>query len=205
MTAPAGSPARHRDQDSPQHPSPHSPPRRFWSVRRVPAALTALVILAVACLFLYDLAAVRAHRPGMRWRQELARQLDRQTPADTAVLIAGGVLALAGLVLLVLAIAPGLRGILMMRAPEGAGAGVRAGLGRKAAALVLRDRAMEVSGVRSARVKAGRRRVKVRATSHFRELEDVRTDLDGVLAVAVEELGLARPLPARVRVRRGKE
>ncbi|AKL65603.1 MULTISPECIES: DUF6286 domain-containing protein [Streptomyces] len=203
MTAPAGSPARHRDQD--QDSPRHAPPRRFWSVRRVPAALTALVILAVGCLFLYDLAAVRAHRPGMRWRQELARQLDRHTPADTAVLIAGGVLALAGLVLLVLAIAPGLRGILMMRAPEGADAGVRAGLGRKAAALVLRDRAMEVSGVRSARVKAGRRRVKVRATSHFRELEDVRTDLDGVLAVAVEELGLARPLPARVRVRRGKE
>ncbi|MFD9013380.1 DUF6286 domain-containing protein, partial [Streptomyces sp. NPDC059552] len=79
---------------------------------------------------------------------------------------------------------------------------VRAGLGRKDAAQVLRDRAMEVSGVRSVRVKVGRSRVGVRATSHFRELDDVRADLDEVLAVGIEELGLAHPPQPRVRVRR---
>ena len=40
--------------------------------------------------------------------------------------------------------------------------------------MVLRDRAMEVSGVQSVRVRMTRGRVDVRAVSHFRELDDVR-------------------------------
>lgn len=184
--------------------APHAPrAHRFRSARRVPAALTALAVLGVAGLFLYDLAAVRAHRPGMSWRRELARQLDRHTPADPGVLLGGGVLAVAGALLLLLAFAPGLRGILPMRTPAAeAHTGLRAGLGRKDAAQVLRDRAMEVSGVRSVRVKVGRAHIGVRATSHFRELDDVRADLDAVLAVGIEELGLAHPPHPHVRVRR---
>ncbi|MFD4243069.1 DUF6286 domain-containing protein [Streptomyces sp. NPDC058525] len=191
-----------RAPDAPQ--APHEPrARRFRSARRVPAALTALAVLGVAGLFLYDLAAVRAGRPGMGWRRELARQLDRQTPADLGVLLGGGALALAGALLLLLALAPGLRAILPMRTPDaGADTGLRAGIGRKDAAQVLRDRAMEVSGVRTVRVKVGRSHVGVRATSHFRELDDVRADLDAVLAVGIGELGLAHPPHPRVRVRR---
>ncbi|MGW7435742.1 DUF6286 domain-containing protein [Streptomyces sp. NPDC054849] len=174
---------------------------RFRSARRIPAALTALVLLGVAVLFLYDLAAVLTDRPGMRWRRELVHQLETRTPADLAVQLTGGALALAGAALLLLALAPGLRGILTMRNPE-PHAGVRAGIGRRDTAQVLRDRAMEVSGVRSVRVKVGRSRIGVQATSHFRELADVRADLDAVLAVGIEELGLAHPPQARVRVRR---
>ncbi|MDX2394580.1 MULTISPECIES: DUF6286 domain-containing protein [unclassified Streptomyces] len=191
--------------------------RRIRSTRRIPAALTALAVIGVAGLFLYDLVQVRAHRPGMRWRPELARWLEIHTPADTEVLVGGGILAAVGALLLVLAVAPGLRGLLVMRTDTdtgraevdagtdgdtGARSALRAGLGRKAAAMVLRDRAMEVAGVRSVRVKVGRSRVGVRATSHFRELDDVRADLDEVLAVGIEELGLARPPRPRVRVRR---
>ncbi|MET9596927.1 DUF6286 domain-containing protein [Streptomyces sp. NPDC006459] len=177
---------------------------RFRSARRVPAALTALVVLGVAGLFLYDLAAVRADRAAMGWRRDLTDALATHTPADLEVQLVAGAVALAGAVLLLLALAPGLRGILPMRPPDGtdAGARVRAGLGRKDAAQVLRDRAMEVSGVRSVRVKVGRSRVGVRATSHFRELDDVRADLDEVLAVGIEELGLAHPPQPCVRVRR---
>ncbi|MDX3539683.1 DUF6286 domain-containing protein [Streptomyces sp. MB09-01] len=175
--------------------------RRFRSARRVPAALTALAVLGVAGLFLYDLAAVRAGRPAMGWRRDLAHWLETRTPADLPVQVTGGALAVAGAVLLLLALTPGLRRILTMRTP-GQHASVRAGLGRKDAAQVLRDRAMEVSGVRSVRVKVGRSRIGVRATSHFRELDDVRADLDAVLAVGVEELGLAHPPQLLVRVRR---
>ncbi|GAA2631476.1 hypothetical protein GCM10010425_33540 [Streptomyces spororaveus] len=175
--------------------------RRFRSARRVPAALTALVVLGVAGLFLYDLAAVRAGRPGMSWRRDLADRLAAHTPADLGVQMIAGALVLAGAVLLLLALAPGLRRILPMRTPDPP-TGVRAGLGRKDAAQILRDRAMEVSGVLSVRVKVGRSHVGVRATSHFRELDDVRADLDEVLAVGIEELGLAHPPRPRVRVRR---
>ncbi|KPI21568.1 hypothetical protein OV450_1931 [Actinobacteria bacterium OV450] len=198
MTAPA---ADRAPAPAPGHAPAQVRVARFRSARRIPAALTALAVLGVAGLFLYDLAAVRAGRPGMQWRRELADQLARQTPADPWVLVAAGVLAVAGALLLFLAVTPGLRRILPMRPPE-TQAGVRAGLERKAAALVLRDRAMEVSGVHSARVAVRRSRVAVRAQSHFRELDDVRADLEEALTVGIGELGLAHPPQPRVRVTR---
>jgi hypothetical protein len=82
---------------------------------------------------------------------------------------------------------------------------VRAGLDRRAAALVLRDRAMQVPGVQSARIDVGRRKVKARAQAHFRDLEEVRSDLDTELGEAVTSLGLARQPSLSVRVRRPKK
>ncbi|MBT2418435.1 hypothetical protein J7F01_21525 [Streptomyces sp. ISL-22] len=173
--------------------------RRFWSARRIPAALTALVLLATAGMFLYDIAAVRADRPAMRWRRELARGLAERPLDDIWVLVGAGVATALGLWLLVLAATPGLRSVLPMRRTH---ADVRAGLHRDLAALVLRDRAMEVAGVQTVRVRVGRARADVRAVSHFRDLDDVRTDLDATLADAIRGLGLTRPPALSVHVRR---
>jgi len=172
---------------------------RFWSARRVPAGIVALLLLIGAGLFLYDIAAVRAHRPAMRWRRTLARELAERPLDDTWVLVGAGVVAVLGLWLLVLAATPGMRAVLTMRPAH---TDVRAGLHRDAAATVLRDRAMEVSGVQSVRVRMHRRRADVRAVSHFRELDDVRADVDVTLADAVRGLGLARPPALSVHVRR---
>ncbi|MEU7211547.1 DUF6286 domain-containing protein [Streptomyces sp. NPDC044989] len=172
---------------------------RFWSTRRVPAGIVALVLLLLAGAFLYDVAAVRAGRSALGWRRDLARQLAERPVDDTWVLVGAGVAAALGLWLLVLALTPGLRRLLPMRRTH---PGVRAALHRDAAATVLRDRAMEVSGVQSARVRMRRRRARVRALSHFRELDDVRADLDGVLDGAVRGLGLARPPAVSLRVKR---
>ncbi|MEV0176432.1 DUF6286 domain-containing protein [Streptomyces sp. NPDC050803] len=172
---------------------------RFWSARRVPAALVALLLLAVAGLFLYDIAAVRADRPAMAWRRDLARQLAERPLDDTWVLVGAGVAAALGLWLIVLATTPGLRSLLPMRRTH---PDVRAGLDRDAAALVLRDRAMEIAGVQSVRVRMGRARADVRALSHFRDLDDVRADLDATLADAIRGLGLSRPPALSVHVRR---
>lgn len=173
--------------------------RRLWSARRVPAALLALVLLVVAGAFLYDVAAVRAGRPAMAWRRELARQLAERPLDDIWVLVGAGVAAALGLWLLLLALTPGLRALLPMRRTH---PDVRAALHRDAAAMVLRDRAMEVAGVQSVRVRTTRRRADVRVVSHFRELDDVRGDLELVLGEAVRGLGLARPLGLSLRVRR---
>ncbi|WP_217254166.1 DUF6286 domain-containing protein [Streptomyces sp. AC602_WCS936] len=172
---------------------------RFWSVRRVPAGIVALLLLLVAGAFLYDIVAVRTGRSALGWRRDLARQLAEQPLDDTWVLVGAGVAAALGLWLLLLALTPGLRKVLPMRRtlPD-----VRAGLHRDAAATVLRDRAMEVAGVQAARVRLRRRKARVRALAHFRELDDVRTDLDGVLDDAVRGLGLARPPAVSVRVAR---
>ncbi len=174
--------------------------KRFWSGRRVPAALTAAVCTALTGLFLYDVAAVRTDRKAMAWRKTLADELATRHLDNVWIIVGAAVAAALGLWLLLLAATPGERKVLPMarRGPQG----VRAGLDRHAAELVLRDRAMEVAGVRWSRVKVGRRKVTARATSHFRELDDVRRDLAGALDTAVAQLGLARELAMRVHVRR---
>jgi hypothetical protein len=172
---------------------------RFWSARRVPAGILATLLLVGAGAFLYDIAAVRAHRPAMHWRRSLARQLAQRPLDDTWVLVGAGVVAALGIWLVVLAATPGLRDVLPMRRTH---ADVRAGLHRGAAATALRDRAMEVAGVQSVRVRMGRRKVDVRALSHFRELDDVRADLDATLADGIRGLGLARPPALSVHVAR---
>ncbi|MEU1406129.1 DUF6286 domain-containing protein [Streptomyces sp. NPDC005728] len=172
---------------------------RFWSARRVPAGVVALLLLVGAGVLLYDIAAVRAHRPAMHWRRALAQQLAERPLDNTWVLAGAGVAAALGLWLIVLAVTPGLRDLLPMRRPH---PDVRAGLRREAAAQVLRDRAMEVSGVRAVRVRMRRKRADVRAVSHFRDLDEVHADLDAVLADAVRGLGVSRPPALSVRVRR---
>ncbi|GGZ34234.1 DUF6286 domain-containing protein [Streptomyces poonensis] len=173
--------------------------RRFWSARRVPAAVLALLLLAGAGLLLYDIAAVRAGRTAMEWRRTLARELAARPLDDTWVLVGAGITAALGLWLLLLAVTPGLRKVLPMRRLH---TDVRAGLHRDAAALVLRDRAMEVAGVRTVRVRVRRTKADVRAVAHFREVDEVRADLENVLADGVRRLGLSRPLALTVQARR---
>ncbi|MGW7430553.1 DUF6286 domain-containing protein [Streptomyces sp. NPDC054861] len=172
---------------------------RFWAVRRIPAAVLAAVILGGAGLLLYDVAAVRTEHSAMRWRRVLADELATRPLDDTWVRVGAAVAAVIGLWLLLLALTPGLRAVLPMRRDH---ADVRAGLDRDAAALALRDRAMEVSGVQSVRVKMGRRKVAVRAVSHFRALDEVRSDLEGVVTKGIDGLGLAHPPAPTVRVAR---
>ncbi|GGU88297.1 hypothetical protein GCM10010275_25300 [Streptomyces litmocidini] len=173
--------------------------RRFWAVRRIPAALLAAVVLGAAGLLLYDVAAVRADRSAMSWRRRLAHALATRPLDDVVIVVGASVAVLLGLWLLLLALTPGLRDVLPMRREH---TDVRAGLDRKAAALALRDRVMEVSGVQSVRVKVGRSKARVRAVSHFRALDEVRADVETVLATGIDELGLARPLAPTVRVAR---
>ncbi|MFF3562856.1 DUF6286 domain-containing protein [Streptomyces sp. NPDC002574] len=173
--------------------------RRFWSPRRVPAAVTAFVVLALTGLLLYDVAAVRAGRSAMAWRRWLADDLAARPVDDPWILAAGSVAVLLGLWLLVLAATPGMRDVLPMRPGT---ARVRAGLDRHAAELALRDRAVEVPGVRFAQVAVTRRTAAVRAEVAFRETAEVRADLETALAEALDELGLYRPLALSLHVRR---
>ncbi|MQY12278.1 hypothetical protein SRB5_24110 [Streptomyces sp. RB5] len=172
---------------------------RFWSVRRVPAALTAVAVALGAGVLLYDIVSVRAERPAMAWRRRLAAELAARPPDDPWVLLAASLVLLLGVGLIVLAATPGLRTLLPM---SGASGELRAGLERSAAAVVLRDRAMQISGVQSVRVDVGRRSVAARAEAHFRALDDVRTDLEAVLGVGIGELGLTRRPALSVSVRR---
>ncbi|MEV6568888.1 DUF6286 domain-containing protein [Streptomyces kronopolitis] len=201
-TAPADGAARSGPDETATDTGDDGRDGRFWSARRVPAAVVALLLLAAAGLLLYDVAAVRAHHSSMAWRRRLAHELATRPLDSTWVLGAAALAVVLGIWLFVLAVTPGLRQVLPMRrsVPD-----VRAGLDRAAAALVLRDRAMEVAGVQSVRMKVGRRKAKARAVSHFRELDEVRGDLDVSLGEGLRQLGLARRLRLTVRVRRPKK
>ncbi|MGW3152115.1 MULTISPECIES: DUF6286 domain-containing protein [Streptomyces] len=164
----------------------------------MPAAIVALLAAAVTGLLLCDVVAVPAGRPAMSWRRSLADELATR-PLDDGWMIGGAAPAMAvGLWLLILAVTPGLRWLLPMQPPGDAlGADIRAGLSRSAVALVLRDRAMEVPGVQSARIDVGRHKIRARIRSHFRDLEDVvRADLESAVANGVQNSGSpARPVP----------
>ncbi|MFE5731352.1 DUF6286 domain-containing protein [Streptomyces sp. NPDC056528] len=198
-TTPAPAPSPAREEEKPDRTAPAARARRFWAVRRVPAALLAAAVLGGAGLLLYDVAAVRADHSAMAWRKETAHGLATEPLDSTWVLAGASLAALLGLWLLFLALTPGLRSVLPMRRDH---PDVRAGLDRRAAALILRDRAMEVSGVQSAKVRVRRSRATVRAVSHFRDLDEVRADLERAVTTGVDELGLARSPASKVRVAR---
>ncbi|MBQ1123928.1 hypothetical protein KBY19_28185 [Streptomyces sp. B15] len=161
--------------------------------------MVALLLFAGTGILLYDVASVRAGRPGMAWRRSLTDELAGRRLDDTFMLAGAAVVAALGLWLLVLALTPGKRSLLTMRpdVPQ-----VRAGLERSAAALVLRDRAMQIPGVQSVRVKVARRKIRARAMAHFRDLDEVRGELDGALREGIGQLGLARRPGLSVHVRR---
>jgi hypothetical protein len=177
--------------------------RRFWSARRVPAAIVAALGVAGTGLLLYDVAAVRAGHTAMEWRRRLAYELAHR-PLDDGWMIGGAVAAMVlGLWLLVLALTPGLRKLLPMRPPSGPGGqDVRAAVDRSAVALLLRERAMKVPGVQTVRVHVDRRRGRARALSHFRDVDEVRQDLEATLEAGLRESGLARYPVVSVRVQR---
>ncbi|WP_329229443.1 hypothetical protein [Streptomyces canus] len=82
-------------------------PRRWWSRRRVQVALSASVA-AVACgAFAVDLVLVHAaHRQAGAWRTSAVHWLSGHGPVDLAVVLAGGLTALLGVWMVVLALTP---------------------------------------------------------------------------------------------------
>ncbi|RNG30499.1 DUF6286 domain-containing protein [Streptomyces botrytidirepellens] len=177
-------------------------PGRFWSARRVPAGLTALVLLGALGLLLYDIVSERTGHPVMEWRRWLAEQLATRPLHDGWIVGIAVALIVIGAWMVALALTPGLRGLLPMGHDENDADAIRAGIDRTAVRLVLRDRAMAVPGVRAVRVDVGRRRIRARAQAHFRDLDEVRADLLTALGDGIRQLGLARRPGLSVRVRR---
>ncbi|NXY94042.1 hypothetical protein HYE82_06465 [Streptomyces sp. BR123] len=175
--------------------------RRPWSARRIPAALTALVIGAASGILLYDVARVRAGLPAAAWRSRLADELATRPLDDPWIRIGAAAIAVLGLWLIVLAATPGLRHRTPLRTPD---AQMGAVLDRQSAVLLLRDAAMRVPGVSGVRIRMGRHRVGARANVRFRDPSGVRADLLAALGQELDRLTLAhRPsLAVRVRARR---
>ncbi|MFB6909071.1 DUF6286 domain-containing protein [Streptomyces bacillaris] len=173
------------------------PGPRIRAERRVPSAVLA-VAGAVACgLVLADVVAVRLGGAPADWRTAVLDWAAAHGPADSAVRVGGAVAALAGVWLLGCALLPGARRRLRMGAPTPE---LRAQLDRTAAARILRERALGVSGVVGARVSVRRRRARVRVVVGYGDPEEVRSEAVRVLNAGLAELGLARTPVLRVGV-----
>ncbi|MGW5852043.1 DUF6286 domain-containing protein [Streptomyces sp. NPDC055254] len=171
---------------------------RPWSARRIPAALTALLIGAAAGTLLFEIVRVRTGRTAAAWRTRLADELATRPLDDTWIRVGAAVMAALGLWLVILALTPGLRRKLPLETPD---AQTHAVLDRDAAELLLRDAAMRVPGVGAAKVRVAQKRVSARADVRFRAPGDVKADLVAALRAELDRLALARPPHLAVRVR----
>ncbi|MEU6093175.1 DUF6286 domain-containing protein [Streptomyces sp. NPDC047085] len=179
----------------------HTTPRP-WSARRLPAALIASVILVAAGAALIDVVAVRAGGQAAAWRRNLADELATRPVDDVWMLTGAAVAAAVGVWLIILALSPGLRRLLPLRSPpDWPPSQLRAQLDRNSAAALLRDAVMRVPGVRTARIRVRRHRIKAHADVRFRDPQQVKDDLATVLNEERERLALSRPPRIVVRVR----
>ncbi|WP_407555480.1 DUF6286 domain-containing protein [Streptomyces sp. Pv4-95] len=193
-----------RPAEPPQQRDPaHDRPPRPWSARRIPAALAGSLILLAAAALLFEAIWIRTGHPATAWWTTLTGELGTR-PVDNIWILTGATVAAAlGLWLIILALTPGLWTQLPLRVPTDVHGPMRVALDRKGAALLLRDAAIRVPGVSTARVRVRRRRVTVVAGVAFRDIADVKEDLtDALRREERDQLGLARPPRLKVRVRR---
>ncbi|WP_203729133.1 DUF6286 domain-containing Asp23/Gls24 family envelope stress response protein [Streptomyces sp. SID12501] len=164
---PLVSPALEADPDAPDAPDGRESrtPRRWWSRRRIPVAvLSAVAALGCGALAL-DLVRVHtAHRTAAAWRTSAVHWAAGHGPGDPAVVAVGGLTALLGVWMIVLALSPGRRRQYTVRTSA---AHVDAAVDRSAVEALVRDAVGDVDGVGAVRVRVRRRRVTVRAGLAF--------------------------------------
>jgi len=161
--------------------------------RSTPAVLTALVLLA-ACVLVAVVAIqmIIGEDPWVDYRS-VATALHGTHWNDSVTALAGGVLALVGVLMLIAAILPGAPTVLPL---SGDPAGMDSGATRRSLRSTLRSAASTVDGVNTAKLRLGRRKV----AAVVRTNRTNATGLDDAVRAALEhrldQLNLAnRPIP----------
>jgi len=173
-------------------------PRRWWSRRRTPAALlTSSAALACGALAL-DLIQVHTfHSAAAAWRVSAVHWLSGHGPGDPAVVIAGGLTALLGVWMIVLAVTPGLRHRSTVRTAAGR---VDAAVDRSAVRSLVRDAVGDVPGITAVRVRVRRRRITVRAQLAFGDRAEASAAVTTAANAAVFSCRLRREPRVRITV-----
>jgi Family of unknown function (DUF6286) len=176
--------------------------RAFRPSRKVPAAVTAVLLTAAALATAIAAVAAatrgRAQQPPLTWLTPLGRaRWD-----DPATLITAAVACLLGLLLLALALTPGRPRLIALASedPQTVTGITRAGLRRHLATV-----AVGVDGVSRARVRLGRRRVQVKAATPLRDARELPGQVTQALTTRLEELRPLRPVRVHVNVREREE
>lgn len=165
--------------------------------RGVPAVLTAVVLLAACVLVAVVAVQLLLGEPPWISYTAVATAFHEAQWTDLVPVIAGGVAALLGLLLVLAAIVPGRSRVLGL-APDGST--TDAAISRTSLRTTLRD-AAKVDGVTTAAVTL--RRGRVRAVVHTdRTITDGLADaVRAAVDQRVEHIGLARPHQVTVQVK----
>ncbi|SDW62743.1 hypothetical protein SAMN05421504_1011090 [Amycolatopsis xylanica] len=162
--------------------------------RSLPATLTALGLLAMCALVaIVSIQLIVGERPWVDYRVVTRVRWNELVPV-----IAGGIAALLGLLLLLAAVLPGRLTVFPLRGDE---SGIDSGASRRSYRSTLRAAASGVDGVSSAKLKIGRRQVAA-VVSTERTVTDgladaVRSALDQRLA----QIGPVEQPTVKVRVK----
>jgi len=172
----------------------------------VPATIVAALLFVAAALTAAGVVAgLAGRRIAVLHAAAITSWLARTRWDDPVTLVIGGVVAAAGLVLVLVALVPGRPGVAALNTgrPD-----VLMGITRRGLRRVAVTAAGDVDGVDRARARARARRVRVKVTTPLRSRTDV-TELRAATASAVEDaltrLDLTRPVRVKVRVRRGRQ
>jgi hypothetical protein len=165
--------------------------------RSTPAVLTALVLLAACALVAVVAIQMIIGAPELVDYRSVASTLHGMHWNDLGTALAGGVLALAGLLMLLAAILPGAPTVLPL---SGDPSGMDSGATRRGLRSTLRAAASTVDGVNAAKIRLGRRKV----AAVVRTNRTNTAGLDDAVRAAIEhrlgQINLAnRPTPT-VRV-----
>ncbi|WP_370964484.1 DUF6286 domain-containing protein [Amycolatopsis sp. cg9] len=163
--------------------------------RSVPAVLTAVVVLA-ACVLVAVVAiqTIVGERPWISFGS-VASALHDLRWTDAVPAVAGGVVALLGLVLVLGAVLPGALTVLPLGGPFDAGAA------RGSYRSTLRAAAASVDGVSGAAVKVGARRVKVRVKTARTRPDGLADAVRAAVGHRLDQIGPATRPAVSVRVR----
>ncbi|MFB9688663.1 DUF6286 domain-containing protein [Amycolatopsis plumensis] len=163
--------------------------------RSVPALLSAVVLLGLCVLV--AVSAIQRLLGERAWisYDTVAATLHDLRWTDVATAVAGGVLALAGVVLLLAAILPGAATVLPLAGR------FDSGVARGGYRTTLRTAAAGVDGVAAARVKLGRRRVKVCVDTARTRPDGLADAVRAAVADRLDRIGPATHPAVAVRVR----
>jgi hypothetical protein len=167
--------------------------------RTVPAAIVAFLVLVACVLIAVSCVQFLAGAQPVLPFGTLAGFGQRLHWQGTAVLVAGGVAAAVGVVLLACAVVPGKPTVLPLAGQEGT---VRSGLASRGLWQAFGDAAAAAEGATDARARPrGRRKVVVHVGTRHEEHEGVHDQVRDTLTRYTERLALAARPTLHVRVR----
>lgn len=167
-------------------------------VNRVLATLLALALFLGGLLAVVEIVLTAVDRPA--WlvpHQQWSRWLGDNTFSAGIVRVVLIGLVIVGLLLLLAALRRGKPGSLQLPARS---EGVRVTASRRGIERTLSTAARRADGVRSARVRAGRRSVRVKASTAMRSTAELDQPVTTAVTERLEELGLTGVLRPRVTV-----